>query len=221
MNLTEAKRILKNNGYKVLIESSEKAPVYLYFDKPENPKDKVWFEAFGTDASGVKLYLNIDYFERLLSKLGVSNKFFKLIDFLDWDGIQEEYVNEENKPNGGTYSVGEAMCDNSSDGCYFTAQVYTEPEYGVAYFLRYITAEALLNLFNSANIQFDDLVDYIDNKNIEDIFTDNEGCKQCIDKFGVTIDDVVDFVNAMLNDKLIQTLANVIQATPDFRERHY
>ena len=61
------------------------------------------------------------------------------------------------------------------------------------------------------------MYDYMDNGKIEDIFTDEEN-KKYIDEFGVTVDDVVDFVNAMSNDNLLQTLAKDISETPDYSE---
>ena len=60
-----------------------------------------------------------------------------------------------------------------------------------------------------------------DRVDIEDAFTNeeySEEYKKYIDKFGVTIDDVVDFVNAMSDNNLIKTLTKDIQETPDFYE---
>ena len=95
MNLTEARKILKNNGYKILTEdSSDEATVYLYLSKPNKSNDKTWFDTNGQEASDVGLYLNSDYFKGLLSKLGVSDKFFTELDKLDWDAIKETYEYE-------------------------------------------------------------------------------------------------------------------------------
>lgn len=230
MKLEEAKQILNDSGYKLLKESedSEETSVYLYLDKPSSSKikNKVWFD--GSDISDITLNLDIDYFKELLSKLGVSNKFFKLIDDLDWSCIQETYEYE-----GDLYAFGEAQSRTWDNGAFggnnnpdfdwggeIVAQTFCKNEDGVAYFLRNITAEALVALFNNSTDTLS-MYDYIDNKNIEDAFTNDEygeEYKKYIDEFGVTIDEVVDFVNAMSNDKLIQTLAKDIQETPDFSE---
>ena len=231
MKLTEAKEILKRNGYRVLTESEGEAQVYLYLSKPDGRKDKIWFMYSGSEASSIELNLNIDYFKELLSKLGVSNKFFNLLDDLDWGCIKETY---EYEGEGDLYSFGEAHSDCWDNGAYggnnnpnfdwggeLTANLYSDNEDAVVYFLRNITAEALVALFNNSTDIFS-MYDYIDNGNIEDAFTDEEygeKYKKYIDEFGVTIDEVVDFVNAMSNDKLIQTLAKDIKETPDFRER--
>lgn len=226
MNLTEARKILKNNGYKILTEdSSSEATVYLYLSKPNKSNDKVWFEAYGQEASDVRLNLNIDYFKELLSKLGVSNKFFTELDKLDWDAIKETYEYE-----GDVYAFGEAQSSSWENGAYggnnnpdydwggeISAQLYNNiKEDDVSYFLRNVTAEALVIMLND-DTDTHSMYDYIDNGNIEDIFT-NEQNKKYIDKLGVTIDEVVDFVNAMSNDNLIQTLVKAISETPDFSE---
>ena len=226
MNLTEARKILKNNGYKILTEdSSDEATVYLYLAKPNKSNDKVWFAAYGQEASDVRLNLNIDYFKELLSKLGVSNKFFKLLDELDWDAIKDTYEYE-----GDVYAFGEAQSSTWENGAYggnnnpdydwggeISAQIYNNiEEDDVSYFLRNVTAEVLVTILNGKT-DVDAIYDNIDNGNIEDIFT-NEIHKNHLDEFGATIDDVVDFVNAMSNDNLIHVLVNDIRETPDFSE---
>ena len=60
--------------------------------------------------------------------------------------------------------------------------------------------------------------EYIDEGKIEEIFTNDEEFQKYIDEFGVTIDDINDFINAMSNDNLIQTLTKDIKETPDFSE---
>lgn len=227
MNLTEARKILKNNGYKILTESSsDESLVYLYLSKSKNSKDKVWFEAYGQDASDVRLNLNIDYFKELLSKLGVSNKFFTLLDKLDWDAIKETY-----EYDGDLYAFGEAESSSWDNGAFggnnnpdydwggeISAQLYSNiKEDDVAIFLKNVTAESLVTLVN-CDIDVDSMSRYIDNGKIEDIFT-NEQNKKYMDELGVTIDDIVDFVNAMSNDNLLQTLAKDINETPDFSEK--
>lgn len=228
MRLDEAKQILKRNGYRILTESEEEAQVYLYLADPDNSKVKVWFEAYGQDASDVRLNLNIDYFKELLSKLGVSNKFFNLLDDLDWDCIKETYEYE-----GDVYSFGEAHSDCWDNGAFggnnnpdydwggeISAQLYNIDEDDVVYFLRNVTAEALVILFNGTT-DILSMYDYIDNGNIEDAFTNEEygeDYKKYIDELGVTIDEVVDFVNAMADDNLIKTLTKDIKETPDFSE---
>ena len=223
MNLTEARKILKNNGYKILTESSDDSQVYLYLAKPDT-KVKVWFEAYGQDASDVRLNLNIDYFKELLSNLGVSNKFFTLLNDLDWDAIKETYEYD------GDYAFGEAQSNTWDNGAYggnnnpdfdwggeISAQLYSNiDEDDVSHFLRNVTAEVLVTMLNN-DTDTPSMCDYIDNGNIEDIFTDEQN-KKYIDEFGVTIDDINDFINAMSNDNLIQTLTKDIKETPDFSE---
>ena len=226
MNLTEARKILKNNGYKILIESSsDESLVYLYLSKSKNSNDKVWFEAYGQDASDVRLNLNIDYFKELLSKLGVSNKFFTLLDKLDWDAIKETYEYESDE-----YAFGEAQSRSWDNGAFggnnnpdydwggeITAQLYSNiKEDDVAIFLKNVTAEVLVTLVN-CDIDTPSMCNYIDNGNIEDIFTDDQN-KKYMDELGVTIDDIDDFINAMSNDNLVRVLANDIRDTPDFSE---
>ena len=226
MNLTEARKILKNNGYKILTESSsDESPVYLYLEKPDNSKVKVWFETYGQDASDVRLNLNIDYFKGLLSKLGVSDKFFTLLDKLDWDAIKETYEYE-----GDVYAFGEAESKTWDNGAFggnnnpdydwggeISAQIYNNiKEDDVSYFLKNVAAESLVILLHGDSDTYS-MYDYMDNGKIEDIFTDEEN-KKYIDEFGVTVDDVVDFVNAMSNDNLLQTLAKDISETPDYSE---
>ena len=226
MNLTEARKILKNNGYKILTESSsDESPVYLYLEKPDNSKVKVWFETYGQDASDVRLNLNIDYFKGLLSKLGVSDKFFTLLDKLDWDAIKETYEYE-----GDVYAFGEAESKTWDNGAFggnnnpdydwggeISAQIYNNiKEDDVSYFLRNVAAESLVILLHGDTDTYS-MYDYIDNGNIEEIFTDEEN-KKYIDEFGVTVDDINDFVNAMSNDNLLQTLVKDISETPDYSE---
>lgn len=227
MNLTEARKILKYNGYKILTESSsDEAPVYLYLEKPDNSKVKVWFETYGQDASDVRLNLNIDYFKGLLSKLGVSDKFFTLLNKLDWDAIKEETYEYE----GDVYAFGEAESKTWDNGAFggnnnpdfdwggeISAQIYNNiKEDDVSYFLRNVAAESLVILLHGDTDTYS-MYDYMDNGNIEDIFTDEEN-KKYIDEFGVTVDEVVDFVNAMSNDNLLQTLAKDISETPNYSE---
>ena len=226
MNLTEARKILKNNGYKILTESSsDEALVYLYLDKPNNSKVKVWFETYGQEASDVRLNLNIDYFKGLLSKLGVSDKFFTILDKLDWDAIKETYEYE-----GDVYAFGEAESKTWDNGAYggnnnpdydwggeITAEVYNNiQEDDVSSFLRNVAAESLVIILNGDTDAYS-MYDYIDNDNLEEIFTDEEN-KKLIDELGVTVDDVVDFVNAMSNDNLLQALAQDISETPNYSE---
>ena len=226
MNLTEARKVLKNNGYKIITESStDEALVYLYLAKPNNSKVKVWFDTNGQEASDVELNLNIDYFKGLLSKLGVSNKFFTLLDKLDWDEIKETYEYE-----GDLYAFGEAESKTWDNGAFggnnnpdfdwggeITAKLYNNiNEDDVSSFLRNIAAETLVTILNGETDAYS-MCDYIDNGNIEDIFTDEEN-KKLIDELGVTVDDINDFVNAMSNDNLIQTLTKDIKETPDFSE---
>lgn len=227
MNLTEARKILKNNGYKILTEdSSDEATVYLYLSKPNKSNDKVWFEAYGQEASDVRLNLNIDYFKELLSKLGVSNKFFKLLDELDWDAIKDTYEYE-----GDTFAFGEAQSSSWENGAYggnnnpdydwggeISAQIYNNIQTDdVSYFLKNITAEVIVTILNG-DTDVAAICDYIDNDNIVEIFTTDEENKKHLDEFGATIDEVVDFVNAMSNDNLIHVLTNDIKETPDFSE---
>ena len=226
MNLTEARKVLKNNGYKIITESStDEALVYLYLAKPNNSKVKVWFDTNGQEASDVELNLNIDYFKGLLSKLGVSNKFFTLLDKLDWDEIKETYEYE-----GDLYAFGEAESKTWDNGAFggnnnpdfdwggeITAKLYNNiNEDDVSSFLRNIAAETLVTILNGETDAYS-MCDYIDNGNIEDIFTDEEN-KKLIDELGVTVDDINDFVNAMSNDNLIQTLTKDIKETPDYSE---
>ena len=225
MNLFEAKTILKNNGYKILTESSGDSQVYLYLDKPDT-KVKVWFEAYGQDASDVRLNLNIDYFKELLSNLGVSNKFFTLLNDLDWDAIKETYEYEGDK-----YAFGEAQSDTWDNGAYggnnnpdfdwggeISAQLYNNiDEDDVANFLKNVTSEVLVSLVNGDTDVYS-MCEYIEEGKIEEIFTNDEDFKKYIDEFGVTIDDINDFINAMSNDNLIQTLTADIKKTPDFSE---
>ena len=226
MNLTEARKILKNNGYKILTESSsDESPVYLYLEKPDNSKVKVWFETYGQDASDVRLNLNIDYFKGLLSKLGVSDKFFTLLDKLDWDAIKETYEYE-----GDVYAFGEAESKTWDNGAFggnnnpdfdwggeISAQIYNNiKEDDVSYFLRNVAAESLVILLHGDTDTYS-MYDYLDHGKIEDIVTDEEK-KKDLDEFGVTVDDVVDFVNAMSNDNLLQTLVKDISETPDYSE---
>lgn len=227
MNLTEARKILKNNGYKILTEdSSSEATVYLYLSKPNKSNDKVWFEAYGQEASDVRLNLNIDYFKELLSKLGVSNKFFTELDKLDWDAIKETYEYESDE-----YAFGEAQSRSWDNGAFggnnnpdydwggeISAQLYNNiKEDDVSYFLRIVTAEVLVGIL-MGDTDVDAMYDYIDNKNIEEAFTTYKEYQKYLDKLGVTVDDVVDFVNAMTNDNLIHILTNDIKDTPDFSE---
>lgn len=227
MNLTEARKVLKNNGYKIITESSsDEALVYLYLAKPNNSKVKVWFDTNGQEASDVELNLNIDYFKGLLSKLGVSNKFFTLLDKLDWDTIKEETYEYE----GDVYAFGEAESKTWDNGAFggnnnpdfdwggeITAKLYNNiNEDDVSSFLRNIAAETLVTILNGETDAYS-MGDYIDNGNIEDIFTDEEN-KKLIDELGVTVDDINDFVNAMSNDNLIQTLTKDIKETPDYSE---
>lgn len=225
MNLTEARKILKNNGYKILTESSDDGQVYLYLDKPDT-KVKVWFEAYGQDASDVRLNLNIDYFKELLTKLGVSTKFFTLLNDLDWDCIKETYEYESDK-----YAFGEAQSDTWDNGAYggnnnpdfdwggeISAQLYSNiDEDDVSHFLKNVTAEVLVTMLNN-DIDTPSMSEYIDNGKLEEIFTNDEDFKKYMDELGVTIDDIDDFVNAMSNDNLIQTLTKDIKETPDFSE---
>ena len=226
MKLTEAKKILKNNGYKILTESSsDEALVYLYLAKPRNSKVKVWFDTNGQEASDVDLNLNIDYFKGLLSKLGVSDKFFTLLDNLDWDDIKETYEYEGDK-----YAFGEAESNTWDNGAFggnnnpdydwggeITAAIYNNiTEDDVAIFLKNIAAETLVTILNGETDAYS-MQDYIDNDKIEDIFTDEEN-KKLIDDLGVTVDDVIDFVNAMSNDNLLQILTNDINETPKYSE---
>lgn len=226
MNLTEARKVLKNNGYKIITESSsDEALVYLYLAKPNNSKVKVWFDTNGQEASDVELNLNIDYFKGLLSKLGVSDKFFTLLDKLDWDDIKETYEYE-----GDLYAFGEAESKTWDNGAFggnnnpdydwggeITAKLYNNiNEDDVSSFLRNIAAETLVTILNGETDVYS-MYDYIDNGNIEDIFTDEEN-KKLIDELGVTVDDIVDFVNAMSNNNLLQTLAKDISETPDYSE---
>lgn len=225
MKLTEARKILKNNGYKILIESSDDGQVYLYLDKPDT-KVKVWFEAYGQDASDVRLNLNIDYFKELLSKLGVSTKFFTLLNDLDWDCIKETYEYESDK-----YAFGEAQSDTWDNGAYggnnnpdfdwggeISAQLYSNiDEDDVSHFLKNVTAEVLVTMLNN-DIDTPSMSEYIDNGKLEEIFTNDEEFQKYMAELGVTIDDINDFVNAMSNDNLIQTLTKDIKETPDFSE---
>ena len=224
MNLTEARTILKNNGYKILTESSDDAEVYLYLAKSDT-KVKVWFEAYGQDASDVRLNLNIDYFKELLTKLGVSTKFFKLLNDLDWDAIKETYEYD------GDYAFGEAQSDTWDNGAYggnnnpdydwggeISAQLYSNiDEDDVSHFLKNVTSEVLVGLVNG-DTDVGSMSEYIEDGEIEKIFTNDEDFKKYIDEFGVTIDDINDFINAMSNDNLIQTLTKDINETPDFSE---
>lgn len=224
MNLTEARKILKNNGYKILTESSsDEAQVYLYLEKSDT-KVKVWFEAYGQDASDVRLNLNIDYFKELLTNLGVSTKFFKLLNDLDWDAIKETYEYD------GDYAFGEAQSNTWDNGAYggnnnpdydwggeITAQLYSIDKDDVSHFLKNVTAEVLVGMVNG-DTDVGSMSEYIDEGKIEEIFTNDEEFKKYIDELGVTIDDINDFINAMSNDNLIQTLTADIKETPDFSE---
>lgn len=226
MNLIEARKILKNNGYKILTESSsDEAKVYLYLEK-SSTKVKVWFETYGQDASDVRLNLNIDYFKELLSNLGVSNKFFTLLNNLDWDSIKETYEDEGDK-----FAFGEAQSDTWDNGAFggnnnpdfdwggeISAQLYNNiDEDDVANFLKNLTSEVLVSLVNGDTDVYS-MCEYIEEGKIEEIFTNDEEFQKYIDEFGVTIDDINDFINAMSNDNLIQTLTADIKKTPKYSE---
>jgi hypothetical protein len=221
--LFEARTILKNNGYKILTESSDDAEVYLYLEKSDT-KVKVWFEAYGQDASDVRLNLNIDYFKELLTNLGVSTKFFKLLNDLDWDAIKETYEYD------GDYAFGEAQSDTWDNGAYggnnnpdydwggeITAQLYNIDEDDVSHFLKNVTSEVLVGLVNG-DTDVGSMSEYIEDGEIEKIFTNDDDFKKYIDEFGVTIDDINDFINAMSNENLIQTLTADIKKTPNYSE---
>ena len=225
MKLEEAKTILEENGYRVLTESAEEAQVYLFLDKPKKENVKVWFDSSGQKASDITLNLNIDYFKELLSKLGVSNKAFKLLDILDWSCIQETYEEDSD-----LYAFGEAHSSFWDNGAFggnnnpdfewggeLTAELYFDNEDAVVHFLRNIAAEALVTLCDGY-FSILDANDYIDDENLEEVFTIEE-YKKFIDELGITNDEVVDFVNAMSDDNLIKTLVKNIKETPDFSER--